>query len=244
MSVICTSQKGDILSIILNRPKKLNAFSEELVDRLIDTLDRVPELGVRLVTFSGNGKGFSGGFDLSDIKTSTDGDLVLRFLKIEKLLQVIHHSSFATMAFVQGPCYGAAADLVASCHWRVASPNSRFLFPGSRFGLVLGTRRLNKLIGEDRARQLILRDLPFDAHEALAAGFLTHVSEPEEWKRIENNIFKRVCSVNPTTFSRLSACQRDDNRNSDMAELVKSATDKSIKSRIMSYLNEMVEKKR
>ena len=244
MSVISTIQKGDVLSIILNRPKKLNAFSEELVDSLIDTLARVPELGIRLVTFHGEGKGFSGGFDLSDINTSTDGDLVLRFLKVEKLLQAIHYASFATLAFVHGPCYGAAADLVASCHWRVASSNSSFLFPGSRFGLVLGTRRLTNLIGEDKARQLILRDSPFDAQEALKTGFLTHISEQKKWKQIETDIFMKISLVSPNTFGQLSSCHRDENRNSDMADLVKSATDKSIKSRIISYLNEKAEKKK
>ena len=81
MEVVSCLQRGEVLEITLNRPQKLNAFNDELIDTLLMALSDASNSGVRVVSFSGEGKGFSGGFDLSNIINFTDGDLVLRFIK-------------------------------------------------------------------------------------------------------------------------------------------------------------------
>jgi enoyl-CoA hydratase len=244
MGVVSCLQRGEVLEITLNRPQKLNAFDDELIDTLLMALSDASDSGVRLVSFSGEGKGFSGGFDLSNITNSTDGDLVLRFIKIEKLLQAICHASFATIAFVHGPCYGAAADLVAACQWRVATPDALFRMPGVRFGLILGTGRLTRLVGEDMARQLVLRDEPFNAQEALETGFLSHIIETGGWEELKNEVLSKVSGLTYGAFKQLSSQQRKDQCNADMAALVGSAIEGSVKNRILSYLDLMSGKKK
>ena len=239
MEVVSFLQRGEVLEITLNRPQKLNAFDDQLIDTLLMALADALDSGVRLVSFSGEGKGFSGGFDLSNITNSTDGDLVLRFIKIEKLLQAIYHAPFATIAFVHGPCYGAAADLVAACQWRVATPDALFRMPGLRFGLILGTGRLTRLVGEDMARQLVLRDEPFNAQEALETGFLSHIIGKEGWEEIKNEVLSKVSFLTYGAFNQLSSQQRKDQCNADMAALVGSAIEGSVKNRILSYLDLM-----
>ena len=237
MEVVSCLQRGEVLEITLNRPQKLNAFNDELIDTLLMALSDASNSGVRVVSFSGEGKGFSGGFDLSNIINFTDGDLVLRFIKIEKLLQVICHAPFATIAFVHGPCYGAAADLVAACQWRIATPDALFRMPGVRFGLILGTGRLTRLVGEDIARKLVLRDDPFNAQEALEKGFLSHIIEREGWEEIKNEVLSKVSCLTYGAFDQLSSQQREDQCSADMAALVGSAMEGSVKNRILSYLD-------
>ena len=239
MEVVSCLQRGEVLEITLNRPQKLNAFNDELIDTLLMALSDASNSGVRVVSFSGEGKGFSGGFDLSNIINFTDGDLVLRFIKIEKLLQVICHAPFATIAFVHGPCYGAAADLVAACQWRIATPDALFRMPGVRFGLILGTGRLTRLVGEDIARKLVLRDDPFNAQEALEKGFLSHIIERVRWEEIKNEVLSKVSCLTYGAFDQLSSQQREDQCNADMAALVDSAMEGSVKNRILSYLDLM-----
>ena len=239
MEVVSCLQRGEVLEITLNRPQKLNAFNDELIDTLLMALSDASNSGVRVVSFSGEGKGFSGGFDLSNIINFTDGDLVLRFIKIEKLLQVICHAPFATIAFVHGPCYGAAADLVAACQWRIATPDALFRMPGVRFGLILGTGRLTRLVGEDIARKLVLRDDPFNAQEALEKGFLSHIIERGGWEEIKNEVLSQVSCLTYGAFDQLSSQQREDQCNADMAALVGSAMEGSVKNRILSYLDLM-----
>lgn len=239
MSLVTYSQEGLVARITLNRPEKLNAFNADLVDGLTDALAKAVASGARLAVFQAEGKGFSGGFDLGDIAGSTDGDLVLRFIRVEQLLQAVYHAPLATLALVHGPCYGAAADLVVACQWRVATPDALFRMPGSRFGLVLGTRRLADLVGEDTARRFVLRDQPFGADDALAAGFLTHMSGRDGWHDIQTAVLAQASAMDPLTFNRLSSHQRRDHRDADLAELVRSATDGSVKARILAYLDEM-----
>lgn len=153
MLPVSVTREGSLTRVRLNRAEKLNAFNAELVDGLMHAVRTAHEDGTRLLVITAEGKGFSGGFDLNDLDAQSDGDLLLRFVRVEELLQAVHHAPFATLALVHGACYGAAADLVAACHFRVAAPDARFRMPGLRFDLVLGTRiilrRLMLSIGQD-----------------------------------------------------------------------------------------------
>ena len=239
MSAVTVSFEGPVTRVVLSRPEKLNAFNAELVEGVAQAVADAEAAGTRLIVFQGDGKGFSGGFDLSDIDTSSDGDLLLRFVRVEQALQAIYHARAATLALVHGASYGAAADLVAACQWRVASPDARFRMPGSRFGLVLGTGRLAALVGEDHARNLLLRDKPFGADEALKCSFLTEVADKGTWSSVSDRILGHVLALDADTFAALSARKRRDTRDADLAVLALSATNGSVKDRIRAYLSEM-----
>ena len=243
MTLVQYVEDGLLVRIILNRPQKLNAFNEDIILELTQALSRAEKSMARMVVFQGNGKGFSGGFDLSDIKTSSDGELVMRFIQVEKFLQAVYHCPIATVAFVHGACFGAAADLVAACHWRIATNDARFMMPGPKFGLVLGTRRLSVLVGEDNARQLLLRDKPFDASDALRTNFISGIKEYEEWADVEEKVFSQVKQTDVKTYAELASQMRPNHRNSDMAALVRSASNNSVQSRIQTYLDHIHERK-
>jgi len=236
MKLVRYVEEGRITRIILNRPQKLNAFDADIIFDLTQALSKAEKSRARMVVFQGSGKGFSGGFDLSDIEASSDGELVLRFIQVEKFLQAVYYSPIATVAFVHGPCFGAAADLVAACHWRIAADDARFMMPGSKFGLVLGTRRLAALVGEDNARKLLLRDKPFDAADALKTNFISQINEYDEWTDVGKEIYSQVAGPDAITYAKLAAQKRSDHRDSDLAALVRSATTSSVKSRIQTYL--------
>lgn len=236
MSVAIIKKDGEITRILLNRPEKLNAFDSDLVAALTDAIAKATSDGTRLLVFRGAGKGFSGGFDMSDLDRASDGDLLLRFVRVEEMLQSVYRASCATLALVHGSCYGAGADLVSACDWRIGTPDVRFWMPGVRFGLILGTGRLGRIVGVDTARSLLLRDKPFDADEALKAGFLTGVFASNDWRCVEAKILDRATSVQASTFDALSERLRSDASDADLAALVRSAAQGSIKKRLKAYL--------
>ena len=86
MSMVIYSIEGPLARVTLNRPEKLNAFNVELVDELMAAVSEAVASGARLVVFQAEGKGFSGGLDLSDIDQSSDGELLLRLVRVELLL--------------------------------------------------------------------------------------------------------------------------------------------------------------
>lgn len=233
---VSVTREGPVTHVRLDRAEKLNAFNADLVDALMHAVRAAHEDGTRLVVFTAEGKGFSGGFDLSDLDQQSDGDLLLRFVRVEELLQAVYHAPFATLALVHGACYGAAADLVAACHFRVGAPGARFRMPGLQFGLVLGTRRLSRLVGADNARALLLRQEPFDAAEAAKVGFIQEIAEPDEWQDVQARILANVSGLTEQAFASLVSRTTDDQTDSDLAALVRSAATGSVRERIRAYL--------
>jgi enoyl-CoA hydratase/carnithine racemase len=227
---------GVVTSLVLNRPDKRNALSADLVEALIAGLREARRDGTRLVVIRGAGAGFSGGFDFGGLDQHSDGDLALRFVRLEMLLQDIHHAPFATLALAHGACYGAAADIVSSCMCRIAAPGTRFRMPGLAFGVSLGTRRLAALIGADAARRLLETSPVFDEREALACGFITEVREQDEWPEAISRAAAAAQAL-PQSAQRLLMSQTAaDTRADDLAVLVRSVAEPGLKQRIAAFL--------
>ena len=225
------------LRLTLNRPDQANAVDDTLCDALLAALDDAARAGVRMVVLEGNGKNFCGGFDLSDADERSDGDLLLRFVRVEQVLQLLWTGPFMTVACAQGAIYGAGADLVASCTYRVGAPGCRFRFPGYRFGIALGTRRLGAVVGEQRARSILLANAVLGDAEAQADGLLTHLAEREVWARIVSDLSNGIADLSNAAMADLLANVRQDAEaaDRDMANLVRSASRPGLRDRIAAY---------
>ncbi|HVL56204.1 MAG TPA: enoyl-CoA hydratase/isomerase family protein, partial [Burkholderiaceae bacterium] len=229
-------RRDDVTRLTLNRPHKANALGPDLVDALLAAVGAAAADGTRMLVLAGEGRHFCAGFDLSDLDQQSDGDLLLRFVRVEQLLQAIHDAPFATVALVQGRAMGAGADLVVACSVRIGASDAAFAFPGVRFGLVLGTRRLARRVGDDAARRIVTGGATLDADAALACGLLTGRAEIAEWpQRLEQEAagFRRL---DPATLARVLRCTRSDSNAQDMADLVASAAAPGLRRRIDAYV--------
>ncbi|MGE0556963.1 MAG: enoyl-CoA hydratase/isomerase family protein [Burkholderiales bacterium] len=226
---------GHVTQLTLNRPQKANALSAGLVEALIDAVEYAATDGTRLLILQGDGAHFCAGFDFTDLQSQSDGDLALRFIRIETLLQALYHAPFETLALAHGRVFGAGADIVASCGLRVASPDTTFRMPGLRFGVVLGTRRLSERIGGDRARDILSNSRTFDAAAALASGFLTRVAQREAWPSAIDEARTAADALSPAAAAALHRCTVRDSRAEDMSELARSVSTPGIRERIRQY---------
>lgn len=112
MAVVETERLAEgVLRLTLNRPDKANALDAEIVEGLLDGIAAACGNETRLLVLAGAGRHFCAGFDLSDLDTISDGDLLHRFVRIETLLQTVFHLPFATLALAHGRVMGAGADL-------------------------------------------------------------------------------------------------------------------------------------
>ena len=243
------SVERSVATITLNDPDRLNCFSAQLVNELHNALDKAAADfantdSINHIVFNAEGKGFSGGLDLSGLDNESDADLLLRLVRIEQLLQRVRHHDYPTMALVHGVCYGAAADLVLACRSRIASKDARFLMPGMRFGIVLGTQRLRDTLGETTAYQLLDRLKPFKAEEGLAAGFITAIAEQNEWDNTIQSNIKLLEQYTPAAYATRMRVLTPDTRGVDLTALVNSVTDGSIKQQIAAYVSSIEEQKK
>ena len=222
---------GQVARIRLCRPDRGNALGPAMQEALDAALDDAMAAGARCIILSGEGRHFCTGFDLSDLDALSDGDLGLRILRIEMLLQRIHALPVTTVAIAQGRVFGAGADLFAACDHRIALPGSSFAFPGPAFGLVLGTGRLAGLIGDGPARHLLLAGSPVLADAALTLGLVTAISaEPAL-----DPIIAAATRLDAETTAALHARTRHADDAGDMAALARSVARPGLKARIAAY---------
>ena len=235
MSPALASRDGEVAVLRLNRPERGNALGPELVEALGEAFEDALAGGARLVVLRGEGRHFCTGFDLTDLDSLSDGDLLLRVVRIEALLQRIHAAPVATMAIATGRISGAGADLFAACDRRVTAPDAVFAFPGPAFGLVLGTARLAALVGRDRARDILLSGRELPAEAALAAGLATVLLPPEEIGPEIARTAEAAARLDPATVAALHRRTARAEDDADLAALVRSAARPGLKQRIIDY---------
>ena len=227
---------GAFRTLTIDRPEKANALDAATVDALLAAFEAALPDG-RPIAFMGEGKAFCGGFDFTGVEEQSQGDLLLRFVRIETLLQAVRHAPVVTIALVGGAAFGAGADLAASCAYRIGSRESRFRFPGFRFGVALGTRHLARVVGQDAARAILLENRTIGAEEALSLGLLTHLVERSELEAEAEKIVAAHQGLPAQTAERLLALTGADTRDADMADLVRSVMPDGLHDRIARYRN-------
>ena len=222
-------------TLMLNRPDKRNALNTELVEALIDAIERAHASRANSLVLKGEGKCFCAGFDFSGFEQSSEGDLLWRFVRIEQLLEALYASPIATLAYAHGKNFGAGVDLMVSCQRRIASEDATFRMPGLKFGLVLGTRRLASRIGADAARTIQEVAATLSAGQALQATVVTGLANLDQLDGEIQALREASVALEPETRASLYRVLADTNPDQDLAQLVRSVMRPGLKQRITNY---------
>ena len=229
--MIGLAREGGVCRLTLERPEVGNALDAASVETMIALLDDVfADRDLHTLVLAGAGRHFCTGFDLSDLAGASDGDLLHRFVRIEMLLARLWHAPIRTVARAHGRTFGAGADLFVCCDVRLAAPETTFAFPGARFGLVLGTRRLAECLGVERARRIVTEGETLGGEAALACGLATGIATGDALA-----VSAEPPVADRETTAALRAATRADRRDADLAALVYSAARPGLKQRIVDY---------
>ena len=246
--MLIVQRDGGVATLTLNRPGLGNALGPGLVESLIaESGQAIADPATHTLVLRGEGRHFCTGLDLSDLDTVSDGDLLLRLVRIELLLSMWWHAPARTVALAHGRAWGAGADLFVVCEQRVAAEDTTLRFPGAQFGIVLGTRRLAERIGTDAARRAVLEGAEFDARAALAAGLVSAIGDqptlpalPAQPTQATHTTHTTQAShttqpVDRVTAAAIRAATRAVHRDADLAALVRSAAVPGLRARIVAY---------
>src|SRR4051794_10961878 len=173
---------ADVAVISLNRPHRLNAVNDQLVEGLLDALSEVEagDCGAALLT--GRGRAFCAGHDLKEPRGDEDG-LLRRLEHLQDVTRRIRGLSIPVIAAVHGHAVGAGAEFALGCDLVVAAEGTRFRFPEVGIGLsVTGglTKLLPLLVGPIKAKEVLLLGEAIDAQEALRLGLVNRVVPPAQ----------------------------------------------------------------
>jgi len=179
-------EKKDTIGVLtINRPEKLNALSNELIDELAQFLDEMEndeELRILVITGAGE-KAFVAGADIQEL---VDRDALLG-RKVSRTRQEIfsriENLPIPVIAAVNGYALGGGLELALACSIRICSDRAQFGAPEVKLGIIPGdggTQRLPRLVGLGRAMEIVLTGDFIDAQEAYRIGLVNQVISHDE----------------------------------------------------------------
>jgi enoyl-CoA hydratase/carnithine racemase len=233
--VVLGRPAAGVVALELRAPRRGNALSTPLVAELIAALSTVAHGGDgRVLVIRSSSRVFCSGFDLRE-PVRDDSAIVARFAQIQVVLELLADMPLVTVACVAGAAVGAGADLVAACDYRLASAEAEFRFPGARFGLVLGLRRLSAVVGADAARDLVLRAKKLSAQAALEGGLVTAVMPAGEMDAFVEELAAGAGPLDPDTLAMIVRALRSRDGAGDAGLLAWSATKPGLARRVEAY---------
>jgi 2-(1,2-epoxy-1,2-dihydrophenyl)acetyl-CoA isomerase len=200
--VLLDRLEGGVLTLTLNRPERLNALNAALIDGLATALKRAAaEPDCRAVLVTGAGRGFCAGADLAN-RAFTPGearpDLGEALEKgLNPIVRGIRNLPKPVVCAVNGPAAGAGANIALACDIVLAAKSAQFLQAFARIGLIPdagGTFVLPRLVGEARARALMMLAEPIGAEQAEAIGMIYRAVDDEDLMGEARTIAERLAS--------------------------------------------------
>lgn len=182
--------KAGIATVILNRPEKRNAMSDDMRTQLIEVLEKIAaDNTIRALVLTGNGKGFCAGGDIAGMQRRMDaptGDIAIngwrRQQRVHHAIALLHTMPKPTIAAVNGAASGLGADTAMSCDFIIASDAATFTWSYINRGLIPdggGMYFLPRRIGLPKAKELIFSGRTVKAEEALTLGIADRLVSTE-----------------------------------------------------------------
>src|SRR4051794_15519218 len=202
--------------LTLNRPEKLNALSNELLDALMNTLDRIELDGaVRSVVITGAGRAFSAGADIAAFQNHMRAgapEAIAHFIPGHRMTRRVESFPKPVIAAVNGLAFGGGCELVEATHIAIAADCATFSKAEINIGIIPtfgGTQRLPRNVGRKAATELILSGRIFEASEAARLGLVNRVVSANELLGAALHLAAELASKPPLTVAAaLSAIHR------------------------------------
>ena len=200
-------REGAIATITFNRPQARNAMTWAMYEGLVGACEQVDaDDGIRVLVLRGAGdKAFVAGTDITqfrDFEGPADGHAYEE--RLDRIVGRLESVRIPTVAVVDGYAVGGGMSLAAACDLRIATPGAKFGIPIARtLGNCLSMdtyARLVSLLGPARTLHLIYTASFLDGQQALAAGLVSELVEPEELDERTQELTEQLASHAPLTM--------------------------------------------
>ncbi|MFX0058640.1 MAG: enoyl-CoA hydratase/isomerase family protein [Candidatus Hodarchaeota archaeon] len=190
--IVLYEKEGDIGKITLNKPEQRNTITLQVLEKLIDAFRLSAKNKDVCVIYSANGKHFTVGADLKygyELLTSKARlDEAIEFLESWQILTraMLAHPGIIIVGY-HGWVIGGGFEHTLACDIRIAATDTRIMLPEVGVGLFFSnasTKLLPRIIGEGRAKQLMIMGNEISAEEALNIGLVNQICPPASLNRI------------------------------------------------------------
>lgn len=194
--------RDGIAFVTINRPDKLNALNDQVVEELGRVADRIAgDDAIKGALLTGAGpKAFVAGADITDLAKQGPFDGKARALRGQGVLRRLETCGKPVVAAINGFALGGGCELAMACHIRIASETAKFGQPEVKLGIAPGyggTQRLPRLVGKGVALQLILTGEMIDAAEAYRIGLVNRVVPADQLLAESEKMLRGILAMGP-----------------------------------------------
>jgi enoyl-CoA hydratase len=197
--LVLVEREEPIAVVLLNRPKQLNALSDELMNELVTALRELDrDESVRAIVLGGSERAFAAGADIGELAHASA--IGLYYARRVERWDAIRGLWTPLVAAVSGYCLGGGCELALACDLIVASESARFGQPETGLGIIPGaggTQRWARAVGKALAMDVILSGRFLSAEEARAAGLVARVVARESWLDEAKRVAREIATKGP-----------------------------------------------
>lgn len=201
--VVLLSRDGDIATVTLNRPDRLNALDKAMWQRLAAIMEEIAGDGaIRCAIVRGAGAAFGAGADVAEFATERDtpGKASTYAEVMGAALRALRDCPMPTVAQIHGACAGAGLEIAIHCDLRIAGDGSKFGAPVQRLGITMPypeIAALAELVGHATVLEILLEGRLFGAREAYEKGLLSRVVPDASLDEEVNATARRIADGAP-----------------------------------------------
>jgi methylglutaconyl-CoA hydratase len=209
--------EGEIATITLNRPKKRNAISTEMIEELPRALDEVEKGPARVAILTGAGNAFCAGMDLDEqrnLSSLTHEQHLAATRRIAEMFRSVYTFPKPLVSAVNGAAIAGGAGLATLADLTLAVPEAQFGYTEVRIGFIpaIVSVFLRRQVGEKRTRELLLTGRIFDAAEGHRLGLVTNIVPLEQLLDAARHRCAELCALSPSSLARTKRLLREAER--------------------------------
>jgi enoyl-CoA hydratase len=198
---VLVEKAGGVATLTMNRPEALNALDAATLEEFLAALSEIAaDRSLRAAILTGAGKAFVAGADITAMSGMSAAEARAFGQRGQAVFSALEKLPIPIIAAVNGYALGGGLELALACDFIYASQSARLGLPETTLGLIPGfggTKRLARLIGPNRARELMLTGKTIDAATALAWGLVNALHDPEELLPKAREAAERIAAAGP-----------------------------------------------
>jgi enoyl-CoA hydratase len=191
----------------------LNILSSAVTDRVREGFEKIAgDRDIRMVILAGQSeKSMIGGADIKEMAKLDQKSAEAFITRLRDLCEAVRHFPAPVIARLPGWCLGGGLEVAAACDFRVAAHDAMFGMPEVKVGIpsVIHAALLPRLIGQGRARWLVMTAENIDAPTALAWGLVDAVAKPGGLDEAVEHTVKALLECGPEALrTQKELCRR------------------------------------
>ena len=214
---ILIKKENNTISLILNRPEKLNALCSDMIKEINHAITTIDVKKTSVLFILGHSNVFSAGGDLKEMKLLSQKDAETQSIYVQNTFRLLQNIEIPVIAFIQGFCFGGGLELALHCDIRICDDSAKFAFPEVKYKMIPGaggTIKFPIIVGKATANYYLMTGEEFNANTAKNINLVQDVILSETFEKYVSNkklVFSKTSKDSLKAFKKIQNINEDIN---------------------------------